>query len=770
MENEKKDLLKLLKENGIIELENERENYLKIEFVPGSNEIIIQDLDFEDSFMDIYVYYFNGNNFNREFDLDNVVGKLDETKDRVTRLVLVFDNWEKEREYLLNIKKSSKPVKEKNMIKKIFSGSEKIYTTADQIIKLKVDKDGINYLENPESKREFVESENAESEISGLVVNCNFYELKKVYNATGSMLFKRNVRNGIEKNKAIRNIFNQYFPDFSIDNDVSSLSSETYGVKNIIEKPYYADLFWYSHNGITLFVSSEIENGYKFENDEISINPKAISVINGAQTITNMFDIYSVKKFELEKLKETNKEKYDEYNKELDNLLNNINVKLTFIIANSSIADYVTKGLNTQIPINYEDFVANTEEVETINKASKGKLKIQKTGEFLGDFYGEIQISALQFVKKVLVLEGQPGKSKNFNKDNISDELKNFVTHYIQEISKKESEKEISIPILNEDGEKIISQISELNEIETWWKKRIKEINERSIVDRYGNLYFQSFFINKRDSEEINNEILEYYFNMFKKICDELESIDASDFKKDELFQKIITYNMNNDISKQIIENELKDYMNQVKDTSDYAKITKYLVDKKIEFDHIKTIRVQDGKILDSFKLDQISFSSLYQSENFDIKSIVEGEKQVSKTDFPDFLDSKLYEELIKKYTLFLVFQDKDSVSKVQLLKDFQFHILDEENYNENIKNIENIYEQTILAFVEGDRYGFPKPQDENLIFVRPVSNDKHDKFLFTDGSELPKQTFWINNKYLEEKEFSQLISSLYDSEGRLIL
>lgn len=764
MENEKKDLLKLLKENGIIELENERENYLKIDFVPGSNEIIIQDLDFEDSFMDIYVYYFNGNNFNREFDLDNVVGKLDETKDRVTRLVLVFDNWEKEREYLLNIKKSSKPVKEKNMIKKIFSGSEKIYATADQIIKLKVDKDGINYLENPESKREFVESENNESEISGLVVNCNFYELKKVYNATGSMLFKRNVRNGIEKNKAIRNIFNQYFPDFSIDNDVSSLSSETYGVKNIIEKPYYADLFWYSHNGITLFVSSEIENGYKFENDEISINPKAISVINGAQTITNMFDIYSVKKFELEKLKETNKEKYGEYNKELDNLLNNINVKLTFIIANSSIADYVTKGLNTQIPINYEDFVANTEEVETINKASKGKLKIQKTGEFLGDFYGEIQISALQFVKRVLVLEGQPGKSKNFNKDNISDELKNFVTHYIQENSKKESEKEISIPILNEDGEKIISQISELNEIETWWKKRIKEINERSIVDRYGNLYFQSFFINKRDSEEINNEILEYYFNMFKKICDELGSMDASEFKKDELFEKIINYNMNNDISNQIIEVELQDYMNKVEGKSDYAKITKYLVDKKIEFDHIKTIRVQDSKILDSFKLDQVSFSSLYQSENFDIKSIVEGEKQVSRTDFPDFKDSRLYEELIKKYTLFLVFQDKDSVSKVKLLKDFQFQILNKESYKENI---ENIYEQTILAFVEGDRYKFPKLQDENLIFVRPISSDKNDKFLFTDGSELQKQTFWINNKYLEEKEFSQLISSLYDSEGR---
>ncbi|MDK8523132.1 AIPR family protein [Granulicatella sp. UMB5615A] len=755
MEKTNTELLKLLKENGIIEFENEKDNYPKIKFVEDSNEIIIQNLDFEDSFMDIYVYYFNGNNFDRGFDLDNVVGKLDETKDRVTRLVLIFDNWEKERDYLLNIKKSSMPVKEKNMIKKIFSGSEKIYVNAEQILKLKVDKDGINYLENPERKVEFEKSENPESEISGFVVNCNFYELKKVYNVTGSMLFKRNVRNGIEKNKAIRNIFNQYFPDFSVDNYVSSLSPESNELKNIIEKAYDANLFWYSHNGITLFVSSEIENGYKFENNEIIINPKAISVINGAQTITNMFDIYSEKKFELEKLKETNKEKYDEYNQELDNLLKNINVKLTFIIANSAIADYVTKGLNTQIPINYEDFVANTEEVEIINKASKGRLKIQKTGEFLGDFYGEIQISALQFVKKVLVLEEQPGKSKNFNKDNISDELKVFIDHYIEMISKKESEKEISIPILNKDGEKIIRQISELNEIETWWKKRIREIKEKSIVDRYGNLYFQSFFINKRDSEEINNEILEYYYIMFKKICDELGTIDASDFKKDALFEKIINYNMNNDISKQIIENELKDYMNGVEDTSDYAKITKYLVDKKIEFDHIKTIRVQDGKILDSFQLDQVSFSSLYQSENFDIKSIVEGKKQVSKTDFPEFLDSKLYEELIKKYTLFLVFQEKGSVSKVELLKDFQFHILDEENYDENIKSIENIYEQTILAFVEGDRYGFPKLQDENLIFVRPVSSDKHDKFLFTDGSELPKQTFWINNKYLEEKEFS---------------
>ena len=652
--------------------------------------------------------------------------------------------------------------------KKIFSGSEKIYANAEQILKLKVDKDGINYLENPERKIEFEKSDNPESEISGFVVNCNFYELKKVYNVTGSMLFKRNVRNGIEKNKAIRNIFNQYFPDFSVNNYVSSFESNE--LKNIIEKTYDANLFWYSHNGITLFVSSEIENGYKFENDEISINPKAISVINGAQTITNMFDIYSEKKFELEKLKETNKEKYKEYNQELDNLLKNINVKLTFIIANSSIADYVTKGLNTQIPINYEDFVANTEEVEIINKASKGRLKIQKTGEFLGDFYGEIQISALQLVKKVLVLEGEPGKSKNFNKDKISDKLNSFIGKYVVNIQEEESGGDSTSPNLNETGKKIISQISQLNEIELWWRKKIREMNEKSIIDRYGNLYFQSFFMLKRDSEEINNEILEYYYNMFKKICDELGSIDASDFKKDELFEKITNYNMNNDISKQIIENELKDYMNKVEDTSDYAKITKYLVGNKIEFDHIKTIRVQDGKILDSFKLDQVSFSSLYQSENFDIKSIVEGEKQVSKTDFPDFLDSKLYEELIKKYTLFLVFLEKGSVSKVELLDDFQFHILDEENYDENIKNIENIYEQTILAFVDGDRYGFPKQQDENLIFVRPVSSDKHDRFLFTDGSELPKQTFCINNKYLEEKEFSQLISSLYDSEGRRIL
>ena len=234
MEKTNTELLKLLKENGIIEFENEKDNYPKIKFVEDSNEIIIQNLDFEDSFMDIYVYYFNGNNFDRGFDLDNVVGKLDETKDRVTRLVLIFDNWEKERDYLLNIKKSSMPVKEKNMIKKIFSGSEKIYVNAEQILKLKVDKDGINYLENPERKVEFEKSENPESEISGFVVNCNFYELKKVYNVTGSMLFKRNVRNGIEKNKAIRNIFNQYFPDFSVDNYVSSLSPESNELKNIM--------------------------------------------------------------------------------------------------------------------------------------------------------------------------------------------------------------------------------------------------------------------------------------------------------------------------------------------------------------------------------------------------------------------------------------------------------------------------------------------------------------------------------------------------------
>ena len=53
MEKTNTELLKLLKENGIIEFENEKDNYPKIKFVEDSNEIIIQNLDFEDSFMSI---------------------------------------------------------------------------------------------------------------------------------------------------------------------------------------------------------------------------------------------------------------------------------------------------------------------------------------------------------------------------------------------------------------------------------------------------------------------------------------------------------------------------------------------------------------------------------------------------------------------------------------------------------------------------------------------------------------------------------------------
>lgn len=133
-----------------------------------------------------------------------------------------------------------------------------------------------------------------------MVINCSLSEIKKLYNCTGVKLFRRNVRNGIISNKStIRSIFSKYL---SIIDDTADSEGG--------QDDYDPKLFWFSHNGITVFVDNENPRNFKFQNDEITLNRKFCSVINGAQTITNFFLVYSELKYQYKSNEEKLKKLY----------------------------------------------------------------------------------------------------------------------------------------------------------------------------------------------------------------------------------------------------------------------------------------------------------------------------------------------------------------------------------------------------------------------------------------------------------------------------
>ena len=78
---------------------------------------------------------------------------------------------------------------------------------------------------------------------------------------------------------------------------------------------------------------------------------------------------------------------------------------------------------------------------------------------------------------------------------------------------------------------------------------------------------------------------------------------------------------------------------------------------------------------------------------------------------------------------------------------DFNFKLLS----SEKIGEVKRCYEDTVSAFVLGEVSQFPKARKENPIHVRPKAINKDDTFLFTNGENVTKQTFWISRYYIEE-------------------
>ena len=687
----------------------------QVEKIDENRLVLFKDMSDDDSYKDVLIYQFHGSFKSEEFEYEKLLAKMTDAQLNQRDVFVSFNSWEEERETIQKLKQKENSATKKNKIENDFALFNSVYFQDSDDITIQVEDDGINYLESPE------QSEN----LSAMVVNCSLSEIKKLYNCTGVKLFRRNVRNGIISNKStIRSIFSKYL---SIIDDTADSEGG--------QDDYDPKLFWFSHNGITVFVDNENPRNFEFQNDKITLNRNFCSVINGAQTITNFFLVYSELKYQYQ----SDEEKL----KKLNSLISKIKVKLTVIQGKNNYSNFITRGLNTQNPITGEDFIAISEEVMNLNKLFS-EIHILKTGEVERDG----GLTPLQFVKQFLIVDNKPGQSKNFNKT----ELKKQIGEIYKEFVLQEGD----VIRLSQEAEAKTQKIVFLNEVESWWKKKNRETSEKDIIDRYAKNYFESFVIkhyeNIEDAEG-KEKIFDVYFEKFKEIISKKE-YNYNSFKNDDLYNEIIKeYEKQkeiNDVDKEldsVYYDELKKFLNESSDIQYQPLILKFNYDK-IQMDNIRVIRRVNGNVMEGFYLSSKTFSELYQ--NLSIEDKLTNDIEIKENDFKTFSESTLNSELIKKYNIYVIDVEEDSngkesITKITIKRDFNFNLLDE-----NSEKVQQLYKETINAFIEGESNKFPSANNGDIIYVQPKAVNKEDLFLFTNGEQLPKQTFWISKDYIK--------------------
>lgn len=723
-------------ELGIIEEDYFSELKGKIEN-KGTNLFLLKDVNDNDSFVDLLIYQYHDKD--TEFlynEIVNIKNKYDEEKSaNQLKIYVSFDNWEFEREVIQELQSKERTAIKQKKIENDFSLFNSVYFSKSEIIKIKVDDEGTNYLTSPEGIDE--------SELSAVVINCSFFELKKLFNETGVELFRSNVREGITDNKSrIKYIINQY-----LTFDKPEVLDNT----KVSYQNYDAPLFWFSHNGITLFVENSSPSNFTFNYDSITLRPKFCSVINGAQTITNFFFAYS----ELMYLYRDDKE----LQSKLMELTKNIFVKLTIIKGKSNYSPFITRGLNTQNPISDEDFIAISDEVKEINSVLSGDLYILKTGE--AERKGGM--GPLQFVKNFLMVESKPGSSKNFNKNEIDSQIKRIHKKIVNIIDDKKK-KSVQLKNPNENAT-FFEKLAFLPTIEEWWNKKNREKGKhKTLIDKYGKNYFQSFcLLSYEDLISFDEEFIDEsalgskfneLYNRFNELIQKFEpDLQYNAFKDDNLFNKITKYLKKQDSEAVDTQNSLPtDYLTKLlqhlkgnKTVSIQAAISEFNETQNINLANIRVIKRKNERIPEHFHLSLRTFSSLYQ--NINIKEKLNNFEDVTKEDFPQFKDSILRKELSTKYNIYIVDLDESNeIQKVQLKDNFDFKLLS--NYENEVKVS---YEATIKAFELGNIEYFPKANKETKVHVRPKAQNKDDSFLFTNGEHLTKRTFWITKYYIED-------------------
>lgn len=675
---------------------------------------------------------------NNEFVFEDYAG-IDEKKSVFTIPVMVFSDWTDERKKFNEANSKLTDFKSRKKLIEFFEKKISIYTDLKEVLSLNVTEEGINYLEYK------VQSEEDEN-ISGYVYNMTLYELKKIFNVTGRDLFRKNVRNGLNGNitgRKIKEDFKDYMRVFiysklieKISNQDPKLVSEyltdfknQFMIDDEKLKNRKPEKFWFYHNGVTIF---------SFDSDKfirmgstIQINPKKVSVINGAQTLTNFY--IGLEEIDIELRGLTQDIGPEAFQEEIKNFLiniiknveENIILKTIFINGTEDNVEPITFGLNTQIPIQETAIIANSVEVAEINQIlNKNKITILKDGE---NIVAGIGLTVRDFAKQYLVIENKPGKSKNLNKNHIKQEI------------------EVAKIKIAEDEKKYSTGIEKLVLIDDWWKnnRNLKSDENLLALQSYGKNYFESYVLNQTvESDEIDLDQLGILYDNFLKEFSKLSEnkLDAKDFKTDVLYEKYLKVSKISEktdivhskwddtegLKRYIIENKENNY------TSRYL-IMQYLEDNKINIPDFRVIAMMNEKVMEAYPFSNKTFDELFQGDEY------------KNSIFKKYKDSRFYKDINKNFPVFVIkWKDSERTKIEELLyfEKFSFSTFDTE--------AKVVYDRTVEAFKKGDSLMFTK-SSENLGFhIRPKAINKQDTFEFSDGKLITKRTFWANKTTIE--------------------
>lgn len=704
-------------------------------------DLIIETLEIEDVeeirlYADTAFVLFEGNSKKDKEEIrfgvfdwtNNIENALEKYKSGLKKLkadliapVMVFEDLDSETEKFYEYYDKVN-AKEKNELQQMFDEKISVFTKLKNDIEIKVEDNGINFLEY--KKAEGVE---------GYIYNVSFWELKKIFNATGKKVFDENIRYGMKKeysgNIKLKSVFYKYLIvglydklcaiDYLDGEKLSDLFGEDFDedVINITDR----NKFWFYHNGVTIYTTAD---HLTRKNNKIIMNPNNISIINGAQTMTYLYDnYYEIKR----RCENTGKDLSVELLlKCLDDVCKDIMIKTIIIKGTQDDIYRVSEGLNTQIPIKEEDIIAAKEEVSKINKEiKKYDLQIRKVGEF----GCENDISVLEFVKWCKMIDGKPGTAKNFRKNQISG--------YIKEIQK--NIKDIKY-----------AKLSYISQIEEWWGKNLKEkkkYNESDDKDekqilRYSKNYFISFVLsydnNQIDTANFDNLYIKF-IDLIKNVRNsEGIEIESKVFKNDTLFEEIITQKgklEKEEINIEINTTEITEYVNSLLGKSNNSKsavnkiIAKYLGEHGINLKYFRTISVtMENKVKESYSLPIRTFSEIYEK----------GETKIEDFNYIPFNESAFFKEINRKYPVFVVkYKENGKIDGIRYIK--QFSLME---YSEAAKEV---YYKTIETFRSGNEDEFVKISDKECFHVRTRAQNADDTFLFSNGKQITKRTFWVN-------------------------
>ena len=469
-------------------------------------------------------YLYQDDRTNDEFDFERYLSKVGDSqgRDEYKPFIALFQNYKREQQVY---KSTLKKYKNNDLFIHMWESKISVYTASAKQIKLKVNQDGINYVEYGTEDTE------------GYIYNMSIAEILKIVNVTGKNLYRDNVRVGIsrsEVSKRLKTTFKDYILSALMDDE--ELCNKYENVKDRLEKEIMVRrntcLFWYSHNGITIFSKKKDKNDkYKLNRNGsyVTLHPLRISVINGAQTITNFYNAAD----EIQNLiiKTSNDITERESKAIVDRALETLEVKTIIINGPADYVSKITLGLNTQIPVGEnEQVVGQKETVDDINKIlEKSGIKIVRTGEYIDEFW----ILPQKFVKMYLVVRQQPGRARNFDKNKtqtIINEAKDYIDKH----------------------EEFAEQLKKVLQAEGWWRtnSEYRFKNSKTIKDIMSNAcyYYCGFWlIYSRGVIENSDESETYHKQAFDKLVDKIQVINirkkdpisSNDFKRDELFELI---------------------------------------------------------------------------------------------------------------------------------------------------------------------------------------------------------------------------------------